>query len=94
LLVASPLLDRLWRRLAPSFAVSVCVAGVCAGLLVQQMVAGEAAVFNTERIRATIERFYAGQSDAHMATVIGEDLEKARRELAAMRRAGVYMSAR
>jgi hypothetical protein len=94
LLVASPWLDRLWRRLAPSFAVSVCVAGVCAGLLVQHVVAGQAAVSNAERIRATIERFHAGQSDAHMATVIGEDLEKARRELATMRRAGVYKSAR
>ncbi len=70
---------------------SLCVAGVCAGLLLQQMVAGGAAVSNVARIRATIERFQAGQSDADMTILIGEDLEKARRELATMRRAGVYV---
>jgi hypothetical protein len=94
LLAASPLLERLWSSRGRSLAVSLCVAGACAGLLVQQMVAGAAAVSNAERIRATIERFHAGQSDAGMATVIGEDLGKARQELAAMRRAGVYEGAR
>ena len=92
--VAFPWFDRLWRSPAPSFAVSLCIAGACGGLLLQQMVAGEAAVSNTERIRATVARFHAGQSDADMATVIGDDLERARRELAAMRRAGVYRGAR
>ena len=93
-LVAAPFLDRLWRSRTRSLAVSLCVAGVCAGLLLQQVVAGGAAVSNAARIRATVERFQAGQSDAGMATVIGEDLEKARRELAAMRGAGVYVSER
>ena len=54
--------------------------------------AAEAA--DLERIRATIARFHGGQSDADMAIVIGEDLEKARRELATMRRAGVYLGGR
>ena len=94
LLVASPVLERVWASRARSFAVSLCVAGACAGLLVQQVVAGSVAASNAERIRATIERFQAGRSDAGMATVIGEDLEKARRELATMRRAGVYMGVR
>lgn len=94
LLVASPLLESLWSRRARSLAVSLCVAGGCAGLLLQQMVAGAAAVSDTGRIRATIERFHAGQSDAGMVTVIGDELEKARRELAMMRRAGVYQGAR
>ena len=44
-----------------------------------------------QAVRATVERFQAGQSDAGMATVIGEDLEKARRELDVMRKAGVYV---
>ena len=60
----------------------------------QHVVAGRAAVTNAARIRATIQRFHAGESDADMAIVIGEDLEKARRELAAMRRAGVYQGGR
>ena len=94
LLVASPVLERLWASRARLFAVSLCVAGACAVSLVQQVVAGSAAVSNAERIRATIERFQAGQSDAGMATVIGDDLEKARRELATMRRAGVYVGVR
>ena len=94
LLVASPVLERFWASRVRSSAVSLCVAGACAGLLVQQVVAGSAAASNAERIRATIERFQAGRSDAGMATVIGEDLEKARRELATMRRAGVYVGAR
>jgi len=94
LLVASPVLERFWASRARSLAVSLCVAGACAGLLLQQVVAGSAAVSNAERIRATIERFHDGQSDAGMTTLIGEDLEKARRELATMRRAGVYVGVR
>jgi hypothetical protein len=94
LLVASPVFERLWSRRGQSLTVSVCVVGACVGLLLQQMVAGAAAVSNAERIRATIERFHAGQSDEGMVTVIDEDLEKARRELAVMRRAGVYVGVR
>ena len=91
--VVSPLLNRLWND-QRSRALSVLAVGVCAGLLVQHVVAGRAAVTTAERIRATIQRFHAGESDADMAIVIGEDLEKARRELAAMRRAGVYQGGR
>ena len=94
LLVASPVLERFWVRRERSFAVSLCVAGAFAGLLLQQVIAGTAAVSNADRIRATIERFHAGQSDVGMVTIIGEDLEKARRELAVMRRAGVYGGSR
>ena len=92
--MASPFLNRLWIDRAWSSAVSLGLVGVCALLLLQQVVAGQAAVSNVQRIRATIERFLAGQADADMATVIGEDLEKARRELDAMRRARVYVGAR
>ena len=92
--IASPFLNRLWIGRAWSSAVSLGLAGVCAALLLQQVAAGAAAVSNVQRIRATIERFLAGQTDADMTTVIGEDLEKARRELDAMRRARVYVGAR
>lgn len=92
--MAAPFLHRLWIGRAWSSAVSLCLVGVCALLLLQQVAAGRAAVSNAQRIRATIGRFVAGQADADMTTVIGEDLEKARRELEAMRRAGVYVGAR
>jgi len=90
---ASPLLSRLWNG-EHSPAMSLLALGVCAGLLAQHVVAGQAAVANAERIRATIQRFQAGESDADMAIVIGDDLERARTELANMRRAGVYLGGR
>ncbi|MDA1184343.1 MAG: hypothetical protein O2930_06835 [Acidobacteria bacterium] len=91
--VASPWLGRLWSH-GRSLSVSLSAVGVCAGLLAQHVVSGQAAMENAERIRATIARFQAGQSDADMAIVIGDDLDKARRELADMRRAGVYVGDR
>ena len=91
--VVSPLLSRLWNG-GRARVMSLAVVGVCGGLLVQHVAAGQAAVANAERIRATIQRFHAGESDADMAIVISDDLEKARRELATMRRAGVYLGGR
>ena len=91
---ASPVLNRLWIDRVWSPVVSLCLAGACALLLLQQVAIGQAAGTNAQRLRATIERFLDGQADADMTTVIGEDLEKARRELEVMRQAGVYLFGR
>jgi hypothetical protein len=92
--VVAPALSRLWVDRARARAVTVCLLSICGALVVQQIAAGQAAVANTQRIRSTIERFLDGQTDADMATVISEDLDAARRELAARRRAGVYVDVR
>jgi hypothetical protein len=89
--ITSPWLTRLWsnRRSWPAVAVGITVA--CVLLLAQQVAAGEAAVATTRRMRATIERFEAGETDPTMTSVIYVDLNQARRELAMIRGAGLYV---
>jgi hypothetical protein len=86
---AAPAVARWLARARPA-AVTAVVAAVGAVALVLQVGAGQASAVNAARIRATIERFEAGETDDAMRVVISEDLPAARRELELMRRAGVY----
>jgi hypothetical protein len=45
-------------------------------------------------MRATIDRFLAGETDAQMTSVIYIDLDQARRELETIRQAGLYQDLR
>jgi hypothetical protein len=89
-----PYLSRQWaiarqRHLVQSV---MMVAGLL--LLVQQVAAGETAAATTRSMRATIERFRAGEYDPGMTRVVFSDLAQARRAVEAIRRAGLYLDAR
>lgn len=89
-----PVLGRLWDSQRHRLAVSLAIAGACVLLLVQQITAGQIAAATTARMRATIDRFLAGETDAQMTSVIYIDLDQARRELETIRQAGLYQDLR
>jgi hypothetical protein len=63
----------------------------CAGLLlVQQVAAGEAGARKAQDMRATIDRFMAGERDREMTRVVYGDLSYAQRIVDRMRREGIY----
>lgn len=89
-----PVLGRLLDGRRHRLAVSLTIAGTCVLLLVQQIAAGQMAAATTARMRATIDRFLAGETDAEMTSVIYIDLDQARRELEMIRQAGLYQDLR
>jgi hypothetical protein len=89
-----PVLGRLWDKERHRIAVSLAVAGACVLLLVQQIAAGQMAAAQTARMRATIDRFLAAETDSEMTSVIYIDLDQARREHETIRRAGLYQDLR
>jgi hypothetical protein len=88
--LALPWLQRQWsdpRRRQWAQGALLCCAGV---LLVQQVVAGEAAARKAQDMRATIDRFMAGERDREMTHVVFGDLSYAQRIVDRMRREGIY----
>jgi hypothetical protein len=77
-------------------AVLAMKAAVAAALLlvVQQVGAGQAAIENTTRVRDTVRRFAAGQTEAGMERVVFDDLPEARRQLDAIQDAQLYTNVR
>jgi hypothetical protein len=63
-------------------------------LLVQQVVAGQAAVMRTRVIVTEIERFLAGERDADMTKIIYPDLDQAQHAVDVIRSAGIYLPPR
>jgi hypothetical protein len=63
----------------------------CAGLLlVQQVAAGEVGANKAQDMRATTDRFMAGERDREMTRVVFGDLSYAQRIVDRMRREGIY----
>lgn len=92
LFVASPVLHRFWTSRVRWRSGATAIATAAVLLLVQQVVAGEAAVEITRQMRATIVRFEAGYTEPAMSKVVMSDLEQARREFNVIRRAGLYLN--
>jgi hypothetical protein len=89
LLLALPHLRGARERTARLAAVALGVL-----LVTQQVVAGEAARRATRTMRDTIQRFAAGETHPDMETVVFDDLPEARRQLDAIRAAGLYSTVR
>jgi hypothetical protein len=76
-------------RVSPRFAVLAAVL-----LVGQQVAAGEAAKVTTARMRDTLDRFAAGETQPEMRSVVFVNLEQARRQFNEIRQAGLYRNAR
>jgi hypothetical protein len=63
-------------------------------LLVQQVVAGQAAVKRTRVMVTEIERFLAGERDADMTKIIHVDLDVAQHAVDVIRSADIYIPPR
>jgi hypothetical protein len=63
-------------------------------LLVQQVVAGQAAVRRTRVMVTEIERFLAGERDPDMTKIIDPDLDAAQQAVDVIRSAGIYIPPR
>jgi hypothetical protein len=63
-------------------------------LLVQQVVAGQAAVMRTRVMVTEIERFMAGERDADMTKIIDVNLDVAQHAVDVIRSAGIYIPPR
>ena len=74
--------------------VKIAAVGVAGLLLLQQVAVGEAARTQTRTLRATLQRFAAGEEDAGMKTVVFDNLDQARQQLNAIQSAGLYLNAR
>jgi hypothetical protein len=83
---------RLVRAPAPlEYAVAVILAIL---LLVQQVASGERAAAATRSMRAVLDRFASGEQSDDMKSVVFVDLLQARRDLNAIRAAGLYLDSR
>jgi hypothetical protein len=94
LLLAWPFIGRLRERASTRRFVNAAALGVGVLLLAQQVVSGEAAAATTRSMRATLDRFAAGEESEEMKTVVFVNLTQARRDLNAIRAAGLYLTAR
>ncbi len=84
-----------WCRTAQARRLVYCGAVAVAVMLVaQQVVSGRAAVATTQSMRATLQRFAAGEETDDMRAVVYIDLAQARRDHNAIRAAGLYLYAR
>jgi hypothetical protein len=84
---------RRWQPVARRASINVAMTVAALALLVQQIVAGQAAVATTTAMRATIRQFVEGETTPEMREVIFDDLNQARRDLNRIRAAGLYMKA-
>ena len=89
-----PFVVRQWtlprrRRLVERVAVAVALV-----LLAQQVASGQAAAATTRAMRATLDRFAAGEESPDMTSVVFVNLAQARRDPDVIRGAGLYLDAR
>jgi hypothetical protein len=94
LLLASDCLARYWRTTKRRLVIEAVMATAAVALLVQQVAAGEVAVATTRSMKATIQRFVAGETTPEMTEVIFDNLTQARRDLDRIRQAGLYLNAK
>ena len=88
--LASPYLSRQWAIQSRRPAIQALMIGASLLLVVQQVAAGQAAVETTRSMRATIQRFMAGEEDPAAARVVFDDLEEARDASDRIQAAGLY----
>jgi hypothetical protein len=89
-----PWLDRQWL-MRPKRRLLEAGMFVCAlMLLVQQVVAGQAAIMRTRLMVTEIERFLAGERDADMTKIIYPDLDVAQHAVDVIRAADIYIPSR
>ena len=88
--LASPFLARHWTIERRRRGLRALAVGAGLLLVVQQVAAGEEAAATTRSMRATIERFNAGQDDPAAARVVFDNLEQAREAADRIQAAGLY----
>ena len=94
LLLAWPSVVRAWMAASRRRLVEAGMIVAAAALLVQQVAVGQVAAATTRTMRATIDRFVAGEQTDDMTSVVFINLEQARRQLNAIRGAGLYLDVR
>ena len=94
LLLAADYLARRWHVTAQRVGIEWILGATAVALLVQQIAAGQAAVATTRSMKATIQRFVAGETTPEMTEVIFDNLTQARRDLDRIRQAGLYLNAK
>ena len=85
-----PWLDRQWPMRTRRRLLEAGMFGCALMVLVQQVVAGQAAVMRTRVMVSEIERFVAGERDADMTKIIYPDLDQAQHAVDVIRSAGIY----
>jgi hypothetical protein len=89
-----PWLDRQWPMRTRRRLLEAGMFGCALMVLVQQVVAGQAAVMRTRVMVSEIERFVAGERDADMTKIIYPDLDQAQHAVDVIRSAGIYLPSR